>query len=146
MHLRFSTPVTAPVSAVWDGFTRELFLALSPPFPPVRLLRFDGCKQGDEVHLELRFGLRNERWESRIVEESHSPEASLFVDEGTRLPFFLKTWRHEHRIEATETGALIVDQIEYSAPFHMLDYLLWPTLWLQFRYRRPIYQRHFGKP
>jgi hypothetical protein len=54
----------------------------------VRLLRFDGCQQGDEVHLELGFWPLRQSWVSLITSQQTSTEKIVFVDEGQRLPFF----------------------------------------------------------
>ncbi len=145
MHIKIHSPVQQAASQVIAGFNRDLFLQLNPPFPPVKLLRFDGSKQGDQVILELNFIFFRQTWESLITEDGENEEEIYFVDEGIKLPFFLKSWRHRHRILKKNTKAEIVDDIEYRTPFWLMDYLMYPVLYLQFWYRKPIYQRIFRK-
>jgi ligand-binding SRPBCC domain-containing protein len=143
MQIHISTVVSLPPEAVWKGFTAELFTALTPPFPPVRLLRFDGSMPQDEVHLELNFIFFKQRWISIISEQQQSTQEIYFVDKGTTLPFFLKTWEHKHRLVAHGQGTLIIDQISFSSPWWLSELLLFPALYLQFLWRKPIYKRYF---
>lgn len=143
MKLKLVTHVSQPPQRVWQGFDERLFNKLAPPFPRAKLLRFDGSTTGDVVEVELQFGLFKQRWQSLIVEHGQDSQAFWFVDEGKQLPFFLKSWRHRHVIEAAGSGSNIVDDIEYRSPYFALDYMLWPAMWLQFAYRKPIYRREF---
>ena len=156
MHLILKTKVSASVNNVWAGFDRALFDQLSPPFPPVDVVRFDGCLKGDVVHLRLNFLLFKQDWISAIVDQQSRQTAGrtdeiFFIDEGTQLPFFLAYWRHRHLIlrdDSTNTPngpAIIVDDITFRTPFWLTDYLFYPLLWLQFAYRKPIYRRIFNK-
>lgn len=144
MHIQITTQVKAGLATVQQGFNESLFRKLSPPFPAVAVMRFDGCTTGDVVTLQLRFGLFTQVWESVIT--SHRQEATSweFVDEGARLPFFLKTWRHRHRVVSNDQGCQIVDDIRYTTGTLLTDWLFFPLLWLQFAYRKPIYRRIFG--
>jgi ligand-binding SRPBCC domain-containing protein len=145
MRLYFSTLVSCSIKEVWERFDQDLFLALNPPFPPVCLLRFDGCQQGDEVHLKLGFWPLQQSWVSLITSQQTSTEKIVFVDEGQQLPFFLCSWRHEHRLEQQKGHTTIIDAIEYHAPIKLLEWILWPILWWQFRYRQPVYRSYFNK-
>ncbi|MCU0450376.1 MAG: hypothetical protein MUC97_11140 [Bernardetiaceae bacterium] len=146
MRLTIRTPVAQPPAQVWQGFNQDLFMALAPPFPPVKLRRFDGSLTGDEVHIELNLLFTKQLWVSVITEHHQSAQGIYFVDEGAKLPFFLRQWRHRHSIMAYNGGSIIEDDITFAAPAWLPDWLLYPTLWLQFAYRRPVYQRLFGKP
>lgn len=143
MELRITTPVKAPLQTVKAGFTRDLFLSLNPPFPPVRLLQFDGCETGDRVELELNFIFFKQRWVSDITEDSETNDRWYFIDEGTKLPFFLKYWKHCHSVEKNSNGAIIVDDITYSTGTILTDWLMYPALLGQFLYRKPVYKRTF---
>lgn len=147
MHILLKTQVEQPLSTVWAGFDRSLFKHLSPPFPPVNVLRFDGCLKGDIVHLQLNFLLFRQDWISRIVDQQSTDAEIYFVDEGTKLPFFLSYWQHHHRLlrSADHDGeqTVVVDDITFRTPFLVTDYLFYPILWLQFAYRKPIYKRVF---
>ncbi len=145
MKLTITTAVAADYRTVFAGFNRELFLALNPPFPKVTLLKF-GMQKGDEVALRIGAGPIGFRWVSKIT-DSYETEGEIgFVDEGVELPLILQHWRHRHRIVEQPQGTLIVDEIEYEARPRILSGLLYPLLWLQFYYRKPIYRRFFGVP
>ena len=45
-----------------------------------------------------------------------------FVDEQVRGPF--KTLRHVHEFEATSTGSIMTDRVEFTAPFGVLGRLV----------------------
>ncbi|UZR93500.1 SRPBCC family protein [Chondrinema litorale] len=143
MKLKITTLVKQDYLAVWDRFDEKLFKNLNPPFPPVKLLRFDGSEKGDRVILELNFIVFKQEWESSIIENQKSEQEIYFIDKGVRLPFFLKSWQHKHRIIKSDKGAIISDEITYSAPSHLMTLLLYPVLWLQFIYRKPVYQTFF---
>jgi ligand-binding SRPBCC domain-containing protein len=145
MRFAIVTEVSANLQKVWDNFNENLFQALAPPFPPIRLLRFDGSLKNDEVHLELNFLLFKQVWISRIIEQTDSNNEIYFVDEGIKLPFFLGYWRHKHLLQATANGTRIIDDITFEAPIKALSWLLFPVLYVQFLYRQPIYKRYFNK-
>jgi len=145
MNILIKTKVAQFPPQVFAGFTRDLFLRLAPPFPPVRLKRFDGCAVGDIVSLELNFIFFRNTWESHIIAFESTEKEIYFVDEGKKLPFFLRFWQHKHRILQEKEGSLIIDDITYKSPFWVLDYLLYPLLYVQFAYRKPIYKKAFAK-
>lgn len=144
MRICITTAVKAPYQEVVQKFDQSLFQALSPPFPRLYLLRYDGNQPGDEVHVRLHFGFFHQTWKSRITAYESETGKIYFVDEGFGLPFFLRYWRHQHEIRQHGTGSLIVDDITFRAPNRLLDYLCYPVLYLQFAYRKPIYRRYFG--
>ncbi len=146
MKITIKTAVNQPIEAVWNGFNESLFTKLAPPFPPVKLLRFDGSEEGDEVHLELNFIFFKQTWVSIITENIKTEKEIYFIDKGIKLPFFLNFWQHKHRIvKAVDMKrgiySLIIDEIEFGSPFGIL---LYPILFLQFLYRKPIYKKIFS--
>ncbi len=143
MRILLKTQVQQPLTTVWAGFNRDLFEELSPPFPPVRVVRFDGCQRGDVVHLQLNFFLFRQDWVSQIVDQQTTAGEIFFVDEGTRLPFFLAYWKHRHGLLRTNGQTMIIDDITFKTPFWITDYLFYPLLWVQFAFRKPIYRRIF---
>ncbi|WP_027002500.1 SRPBCC family protein [Hugenholtzia roseola] len=144
MKLRLATRVNAPLSKVWEGFDATLFEALNPPFPKVRLLRFEGSQKGDWVEIELNFILFKTVWLSEITEQESLGEEIYFVDEGRKLPFPLRRWKHKHGLVAEQKGGTwIVDEIEYHSFSTLLDAFLYLPFYLQFAYRKPIYRRFF---
>ena len=145
MHVTLRTAVAQPPAKVMAGFTRELFIALAPPFPRLRLLRFDGCRTGDRVEIELDTLVKRLPWTSLIVDDGQQPDGTLFfVDEGQQLPPPLRYWRHRHLIQPGPAGgSIIVDDLEYRTATPLLDALLYPAMWAQFAWRKPIYRRWF---
>jgi len=140
MHFQIKTPVQQSPQNVFVGFDRKLFMALNPPLMPLKLLRFDGCKTGDEVHLELAFGMK---WISLVTDFQERDDEIFFIDEGVQLPFFLSYWRHKHRIIKDGIGSILVDDITYRSSSKFMDSLLYPILWAQFKYRSPVYRKLF---
>lgn len=146
MKIKLTTSVEQAHDRVFEQFDADLFLALAPPGLKVDLLRFDGCKKGDVVQLQLDFLFFKQVWTSYITESGKGEQECFFVDASSAkdLPFFLRKWEHRHRIVKTVEGTKIIDAIEYRAPFG-LNFLLYPALWLQFAWRKPIYRRFFKK-
>ncbi len=128
---------------VWDGFDESLFVKLSPPFPFVKLLQFDGSTKGDRVGLELNFILFKQKWISDIIDNGKNEDQIYFIDKGVVLPFFLKKWQHRHILKKYGEGTKIIDDIEYSTGTFLTDILMFPALYLQFLYRKPVYKKIF---
>lgn len=145
MRIQIATQVEASIDKVKAGFTQDLFLSLNPPFPPVKLLEFGGCNKGDKVSLELNFLLFKQRWVSDIIEDDEDENQWYFVDKGIKLPFFLKTWQHRHVVKNSSKSSLIIDDISYSTGTILSDILMYPLLYGQFLYRKPIYKKLFKK-
>lgn len=145
MRVVLRTPVSQALAAVMAGFTRDLFVALAPPFPRLRVLRFDGCRTGDKVEIELDTLVKRLPWTSLITDAGVRPDGThFFIDEGQMLPPPLRYWRHHHRIEpGPNGGSLIVDDLEYRTASRLLDALIYPAMWAQFAWRKPIYRRWF---
>jgi ligand-binding SRPBCC domain-containing protein len=143
MKINIETQVQQDYLKVKEGFNETLFTKLSPPFPPVKLLRFDGSKKGDFVSLELNFLFFKQKWTSEITEDKTTEQEFYFIDEGVELPFFLKEWQHKHRIINSGEGCIIRDEITYKSGFSLLTLLLYPALYIQFLYRKPIYKKLF---
>ncbi|MEX2565626.1 MAG: hypothetical protein WD431_06770 [Cyclobacteriaceae bacterium] len=147
MKINITTEVDQNYLLVKGGFNEKLFSALQPPFPPVKLLRFDGSQKGDLVSLKLDFFLFSQIWTSEIIADNTMDGEFYFIDEGRKLPFFLGKWRHKHRIVKKEAQkSLIIDEIDFNAPNRILDFLLYPILYLQFYRRKPIYKKYFANP
>ncbi|KAA3440447.1 SRPBCC family protein [Rufibacter hautae] len=143
LHLQFK--VAQNHRAILEGFTVDLFRALSPPFPSLKILRFDGSYPGDRVEIELQAGPIRRRWTSLITEREENERESWFVDEGQELPAPLTFWRHRHLITQEKGHSIIHEQIEFSTGSRLLDALVYPVLYAQFSMRGPVYRRFFGK-
>ncbi|OGX89533.1 hypothetical protein BEN47_06520 [Hymenobacter lapidarius] len=147
MLVTLRTAVAQAPAQVMAGFTRALFVALAPPFPRLRVVRFDGCRTGDQVEIELDTLVKRLPWTSLITDHGTLPDGThFFVDEGKTLPPPLRFWRHRHLLEPGPNGTcVIVDALEYRTASPLLDALLYPAMWAQFAWRKPIYRRWFGK-
>lgn len=145
MQLHLRTYVSQDYLTVFNAFNEQLFRKLSPPYPKLRLLRFDGSEPGDVVDVELQTGIKSFRWTSLIIDRKVTDTAAYFVDEGQQLPPPLRHWHHKHMVTKNGSGAVVHDIITYSTGFKPLDLLLYPLMKLHFGMRGPIYQREFGK-
>jgi len=145
VHLKLKTTVKQNYLKVKEGFNEDLFMSLNPPFPPVELKEFGGCEKDDIVHLRLNFIFFKQDWISEITYDRTNNDIFEFIDEGKKLPFFLKYWKHYHKVlKVNEETSEIVDDITFKSPFILMDVLLYPVLWLQFAYRKPIYRKIFS--
>lgn len=127
---------------LYNRFDSKLFLALSPTFPKMNLLRFDGSKTGDEIHLKLT--PPGVTWISIITDDFITENEATFVDEGKQLPPGLNYWKHVHRIrKVSETESIIEDDISFKGSFGLLTLLLLPVLWLSFYPRKRAYKKYF---
>ena len=145
MKIIIKTEVLNSLEAVWTGFDESLFSQLAPPFPPVKLLRFDGSMKGDLVSLELSFIFFKQNWTSLISEQAETEKEIYFIDKGIELPFFLKSWQHKHRLIKQGKNVLIQDEIEFKTPTFVTDFLFYPIIYAMFLYRKPIYKKIFNK-
>lgn len=144
MRLHLQTEVQQHFLAVFNAFDEKLFLKLAPPYPRLKLLRFDGSLPGDIIEVELHTGLTRYRWASLITEQSTTNAEAYFIDEGQVLPPPLSKWYHKHLVTRKGDGAIIHDIIEYSTGNSMLEMLLYPLIVGQFSMRKPIYRREFN--
>jgi ligand-binding SRPBCC domain-containing protein len=146
MKIKIATQVKSEWEKVVSGFTKELFVKLNPPFPPVVVKQFDGCIKGDKVVLELNFLLFKQEWVSDIIDSVEDENGFSFIDVGVKLPFFLSRWRHHHIIKKREDGGTtIIDDIDFSTGSLLTDLLFYPILYGQFLYRKPIYRKIFSR-
>ena len=143
VNITIKTIVDQRLPDVIAGFNADLFLQLNPPFPKVRLVRFDGCKTGDIVSLELNFLLFKQIWTSEIIEDQKNSQEFFFIDKGTHLPFFFKSWQHKHILQVQDDKTVVIDDISYQTPSRLTDWFMYPLLYLQFLYRKPIYRKVF---
>jgi ligand-binding SRPBCC domain-containing protein len=144
MKFSISTIVEQGYEKVFNSFNQELFIKLKPPGIGLKILRFEGCKTNDIVELELDFIFFKQYWKSTIIEDSHNDQEIYFIDSSTsnELPFFLKKWKHKHRIIKHKNGSKIIDEIDFRAPYG-LDILIFPMIWAQMAWRKPIYRKFF---
>ncbi|WP_018476308.1 SRPBCC family protein [Pontibacter roseus] len=144
MRLHLKTTVQQDYLSVFQAFDERLFRRLAPPYPRLKLLRFDGSEPGNVVEVELQTGVKSFRWTSLITERQITDTAAWFVDEGQELPPPLRHWRHKHLVSRQDTGATIHDIIDYSTGSKVLDALLYPLMLAGFGMRKPVYRKIFG--
>lgn len=137
------TTVEADLITVWKGFDEKLFVALKPPLMPLKLVEFGGCKKGDWVKLEV--GPFRQAWHSYISENSEGENFFEFIDEGRKIPFPLKTWKHTHRIEKRDTGVVIIDRVEFTCMPRFLEPLMMQMVSWQFSIRPNVYKSFFKR-
>lgn len=145
MQIIITTPVAQNLFQVANRFDEKLLASLNPPFPPVKILRYDGSTTGDEVHLQLNFIIFKQVWKSLITAHHADNHEIYFVDEGIQLPFFLKYWRHKHILTKNGDTTRITDDVTFKTPFFIFDFLMYPVLYMQFLYRKPIYKKIFKR-
>lgn len=149
MRFQILTKVRGDHRSVFLKFDQSLLLKLTPPGMKMELIRFQE-PDAPNGSIQLRvtiLGIIRQDWENVFSHYELGPEECHFVDEGKVLPFPMRLWRHDHRVLADGPDhAIINDDITFKTTFLLMDWLLFPILWLQFRYRRPIYRRIFGKP
>lgn len=147
MKILLKTEVAGTVEEVFARFDNDLLLALNPPWVKMKFVHVDPPNQvGAIIHIKVWFlGLFRQEWKNYVSEYSPSPTQSFFVDEGQVMPGVLRAWRHKHIVQQKGNHVEIVDDIHFRAPFLVLGWMMYPVLWFQFYYRKPIYRRIFGK-
>jgi ligand-binding SRPBCC domain-containing protein len=145
MRISIATKVSGDFEEVFRRFDITLFRKLTPPFVRINILRFDGCKKGDEVHIETNILGVRQKWISLITSQHSDENEIYFIDEGVLLPKPLKYWKHKHIIEKSIDSSIIIDDICYKSGSIFVDFLMFPALFLQFYYRKPVYKSCFSK-
>lgn len=104
-----SVLIQAPVEAVFAFHEREDALKLlSPPFPPLRVIRkTGGIEPGGRV--ELKIG--PVRW---VALHSAYEKNHFFEDQQVSGPFAM--WIHRHEFEAAGLATRLTDRIQYQLP------------------------------
>lgn len=144
MKFKIATRVNSNYKSVYNNFNESLFSKLSPPFPILEIKLFEGSQKNNKVHVSLNFILFKQDWISLITEDYSDLEEIFFIDKGIKLPFFLKFWKHKHRIlSINHEKSYIIDEIEYKTFNKFFDYLFLPIMYLQFFYRKPVYKSFF---
>lgn len=143
MRICIVTQVAQDFRTVYEKFDLELFKKLKPPFVRIYVKRFDGCKKGDVIHLELGFLGARQEWLGTITEYEQNDNEIKFTDTGVKPPGFLKDWRHVHRITGNNDSSFIADDITYKTGNVLLDYIMYPVLYYMFYIRKKIYKSSF---
>ena len=128
-----SVIIDAPVETVFAFHERpDALQLLSPPFPPVRIVRKTGGIEAG-ARVEIRAGFL--RWEALHTEYEKD---RLFVDRQVRGPF--EQWEHRHEFEDLGDTTRLTDRVNYQtrAGFGWLVNL---SLRALFRYRHRVTKR-----
>jgi len=140
---KIQTKIGAAMPFVWSQFNEALLKKISPPFPKIHINRFDGCKEGDLVILEINLLFIRVIWSSKIIYSKQDVHQSTFIDEGITVPFGIKQWKHEHSfIKIDDSECYILDDVTYKTSNVFLDIILFPFLWGMIFYRKPFYRKY----
>ncbi|MEZ4829104.1 MAG: hypothetical protein R3C61_22895 [Bacteroidia bacterium] len=146
MRILLQSPVKGHFLSVFSRFNRDLFEALKPPGIKMDILRFDGSKPGDIVHIRMKIPIIGvQEWISTITEDVEEENRAWFTDTGEKLPSFLRYWKHRHIVSKNGKSSIITDDITYRTPSLFFDYLMYPVIYLQFAMRGPVYKKFFSQ-
>lgn len=138
MNITLRSKVNEELTAVYNRFDHNLFRYLLPP--GAKLIAFGGSNKGDIVHLKLPLA---GEWISEITENGISEDSCYFIDEGRKLPFPLKKWKHKHILTRAGQGTIIEDNMHFSTGNIIADIMLYPLLLLAFLPRVWQYKSYF---
>ncbi len=138
MNIQLKSIVEQELETVYNRFDADLFVYLLPP--GAKLIQFGGSKKGDIVHLKLPVA---GKWISLITEDGKTNDSYYFIDEGKKLPFPLKYWKHKHILTKLESRTIIEDNMTFSTGYSFLDLLFYPVLYLSFLPRTWQYKSYF---
>lgn len=140
MNITLRSKVNGELTTVYNRFDDNLFRYLLPP--GAQLIEFGGSKKGDIVHLKLPIA---GEWISEITENGSSDNTCYFIDEGRKLPFPLKKWKHKHILHRSRNGTIIEDNMSFSTGNIVADILFYPILFFSFLPRSWQYKSYFKK-
>ena len=147
MTLYFKTELPdVPLETVKKHFSRDLLESLLPAWPKAKILRYDGDKQGDEIHVQLAMPWGKHLWVTHVIASTQSPDEYSFIDESYTPPPPLSYWHHTHTLQATpdKKGTFIIDSIECKTkPYFLAFFMKW-VLTTQFKARDPQYKAYFN--
>ncbi len=144
MNFVLKTKVKGHYQNVMDRFDLELFEALKPPGVNMEVQKFTGSKTGDVVEIHFHSPIKS-KWISNITDHGSDENHSYFIDEGSVLPFPLRSWKHKHIVEKIdEEHSYIIDDISFSSGYKILDPILYLPLLLSFYPRKKIYKKYFA--
>jgi ligand-binding SRPBCC domain-containing protein len=138
MNITLRSKVIGDLTAVYNRFDHNLFRYLLPP--GAQLIEFGGSKKGDIVHLKLPLA---GEWISEITENGRTDDSWYFIDEGRKLPFPLKKWKHKHILHDAGKNTIIEDNMNFSTGNIITDILFYPVLLLSFLPRLWQYKSYF---
>jgi len=109
----YKTEIAKPKSEVWSFFQTNKNLAAITAFPKINILGDVDVFEGASVHLQLDFFVIKLHWQGKITKVVHE---AYFIDEGERLPFPFKSWKHVHAFKKiSDNETKMIDRVEYEA-------------------------------
>ncbi|MCF8364863.1 MAG: hypothetical protein K9H16_03725 [Bacteroidales bacterium] len=145
MRIVLCSQVKADFENVAADFGHDLFIFLLPPKFFASLVAYEGSSPGSKVHIRFNLPFPSD-WISIIKSEQKDDEKYIFIDEGEKLPFGLKQWKHIHSIEKGKGNCTkITDDMNFSTGINILDFLMYPFLFLSFYPRKKLYKKYFEK-
>jgi len=143
MNIQLKTKVEGNYKDIMERFDRDLFEALKPKTAEMEIVEFTGSKKGDKVHLRFLSPIKTE-WISEITEDGENESEAYFIDEGTKLPFPLLTWKHKHVVQKiTEDTSYIIDDMTFAGVNFLMTLFLYPALYVAFFPRKSVYKKYF---
>lgn len=142
--IHLETVVKQNFQQVKQKFNKDLFKALKPPLINLKIHRYDGEQVGDQLSLEIAMGPFSQKWEG-IITENHSEDFQwYFVDEGKKLPFPLKSWKHQHKlIDMQDGNTKIIDHVQFQTKTPLEMPFVYSQMLVMFLMRKPQYKRYF---
>lgn len=148
MNFTLETRVRGHFLSVFGQMNRDIFDLLPPPVGRVEVLRYEGEQPGNVVEVVLHLPLLPPQpWRTDMVAREVSETEAFFTDAHVQgpQPFFLRAWRHTHRVVADGPDhSRIRDEIFFAGPWWIPGIALYAVLWVQFAARRPRYRAIFG--
>lgn len=140
MNITLRSKVNCELMSTYNRFDRDLFRYLLPP--GAQLIEFGGSKKGAIVHLTLPLV---GTWISEITEDKRAENTCYFIDDGRKLPFPLKKWKHRHVLHRSDYCTIIEDHISFTTGTVITDLLFYPMLFLSFLPRIWQYKKYFNR-
>ena len=145
MRILLKSVVKCNYEKVSTDFSSDLFGYLLPPKFVASLVAYEGSTPGSKVHIRFKLPWPSD-WISIIKSETKDAGKYVFVDEGEKLPFGLKSWRHIHSVvKVDEDHTQIIDDMSFSVGNKIFDYFVFPVLYLSFYPRKKLYKKYFEK-
>lgn len=117
-------PVKSDYKTVSQRSTKKLFCKLKHPLTSLTVLRYDGNKRGDKVHLKIGIRFVRQKWKSKISKNWDNDKEWGFEDVGIKLPFFLKSCKHRHSVQKNENRSTIIEDIKFEPKYQFFKRLI----------------------
>jgi len=145
MRILLESSVKCSYEKVSNDFSSDLFEFLLPPKFVTSLVAYEGSKPGSKVHIRFKLPWPSD-WISIIKSETKDTGKYIFIDEGEKLPFGLKVWKHIHSvIKIDDEQTRIIDDMSFSTGIKVFDFFVYPVLYLSFYPRKKLYKKYFEK-